>query len=368
MKRVILGMLMIIMFGCNVQAAQFSKTTPVRVGADSAETIDVKTVMSQAENNLNSVRVYGVEIIMNGELLMDVAIDQNTKVIYGNIPSEDGNMILWGDTGKKMAYLYDAKTQKWYFSPNDTDFSELEKQKDSAKQTVQTENAVNYQYIGKVTKTVREQTVECYQIRATESESGEVSTCDYYVSTNGNQMISTEITVQSGYISGGITMQMNFYYPESLSVPQDVIAKATLAPGYSVVKGRVTYKVKQVKGQPVFCVSDGYRTGKNVKILDSIMVCGKAYPVYEISDAAFLGNSKVKTVTIGKNVQVIGKKAFYKCKKLSTVKINASNLKKVGKYAFKGTAKSCKVKVAKKKFKKYKKLILSAKSGVTVTK
>ena len=357
MKRVILGMLMVIVFGCNVQAAQFSKATPVRVGADPAETVDVKAVMSQAENNLNNARVYGVEIIMNDELLMDVAIDQNTKVIYGNIPSEDGNMILWGDTSKKMAYLYDAKTQKWYFSP-----------KDSAKQTVQTENDVKYQYIGKVTKTVHEQTVECYQIRATESELGEGSTCDYYVSTNGNQMISTVITMQSGYVSGGVTMQMNFYYPESLSVPQDVVANATLAPGYSVVKNKVNYKVKEAKGQPVFCVNDAYRTGKNVKILDSIMVCGKAYPVYEISDAAFLGNAKVKTVTIGKNVQVIGKKAFYKCKKLSTVKINAGNLKKVGKYAFKGTARSCKVKVAKKKYKKYKKLISKAKSGVIVTK
>ena len=356
MKRVILGMLMVIVFGCNVQAAQFSKATPVRVGADPAETVDVQAVMSQAENNLNNARVYGVEIIMNDELLMDVAIDQNTKVIYGNIPSEDGNMILWGDTSKKMAYLYDAKTQKWYFSPNDTDFSELEKQKDSAKQTVQTENVVKYQYIGKVTKTVHEQAVECYQIRATESELGEVSTCDYYVSTNGNQMISTVITMQSGYVSGGVTMQMNFYYPESLSVPQDVVANATLAPGYSVVKNKVNYKVKEVKGQPVFCVNDAYRTGKNVKILDSIMVCGKAYPVYEISDAAFLGNAKVKTVTIGKNVQVIGKKAFYKCKKLSTVKINAGNLKKVGKSAFKGISKKVTVKVPGAKKAAYKRL------------
>ena len=80
MKRVILGMLMVIVFGCNVQAAQFSKATPVRVGADPAETVDVKAVMSQAENNLNNARVYGVEIIMNDELLMDVAIDQN--IIY----------------------------------------------------------------------------------------------------------------------------------------------------------------------------------------------------------------------------------------------------------------------------------------------
>ena len=46
MKRVILGMLMVIVFGCNVQAAQFSKATPVRVGADPAETVDVKAVMA----------------------------------------------------------------------------------------------------------------------------------------------------------------------------------------------------------------------------------------------------------------------------------------------------------------------------------
>lgn len=368
MKRILLGMLMVIVFGCNVQAAQFSNTAPVKVGADSAETIDVKAVMSQAEKNLNSAKVYGVEIVMNGELLMEVAVDLNNKIVYGNVPTDDGSVIVWGDINKKISYLYDTKTGKSYFSPSDADLSDLEEQRNSAMQTVQTDNTMNYQYIGKVTKTVRGQAIECYQIQAKESEEGEISTCDYYISTNGNQMISTEIAMQSGYISGGINMQMNFYYPESLSIPQDIVANATLTPGYGVVKNKVTYTVKQVKGQPVFCVSDGYRTGKNVKILDSIMVCGKAYPVYEISDAAFWGNSKIKTVTIGKNVQVIGKKAFYKCKKLSTVKINASNLKKVGKYAFKGTAKSCKVKVAKKKFKKYKKLISRAKSGVTVTK
>ena len=184
MKRILLGMLMVIVFGCNVQAAQFSNTAPVKVGADSAETIDVKAVMSQAETNLNSAKVYGVEIVMNGELLMEVAVDLNNKIVYGNVPTDDGSVIVWGDINKKISYLYDTKTGKSYFSPSDADLSDLEEQRNSAMQTVQTDNTMNYQYIGKVTKTVRGQAIECYQIQAKESEEGEISTCDYYISTN----------------------------------------------------------------------------------------------------------------------------------------------------------------------------------------
>jgi len=59
-------------------------------------------------------------------------------------------------------------------------------------------------------------------------------------------------------------------------------------------------------------------------------------------------------------VTAIGKKAFFKCKKLKSISIKGSNLKKIGKNAFKNTGKSVKVKANKKKLKIYRRLLKKA--------
>jgi hypothetical protein len=54
-------------------------------------------------------------------------------------------------------------------------------------------------------------------------------------------------------------------------------------------------------------------------------------------------------VTIGKNVKKIGKKAFYGCKKLSSIQVKTKLLKRknVSKSAFKKISPKVKVKLAK---------------------
>lgn len=98
---------------------------------------------------------------------------------------------------------------------------------------------------------------------------------------------------------------------------------------------------------------------KSFTIPATIKVDGKTYKVTAIAANAFKKNKKLKKVTIGKNIEKIGKSAFQSCKKLKTIKIKTNKLtaKTVGAKAFKGTARKAKVRVPKKKRKAYKKLL-----------
>ena len=72
------------------------------------------------------------------------------------------------------------------------------------------------------------------------------------------------------------------------------------------------------------------------------------------------GNKKTKSVTIGSNVNSIGKQAFYKCKKLKKVKIKSTNITSIGKKAFGKNAKGFTLKMPKNCKKAYKKLLKKA--------
>ena len=69
---------------------------------------------------------------------------------------------------------------------------------------------------------------------------------------------------------------------------------------------------------------------------------------------------KLKKLIIGKNVTVIKDKAFFGCKNLKSITINAVNLKKAGRNAFKGISKKAVIKVPEKKKKSYSKILKKA--------
>ena len=83
------------------------------------------------------------------------------------------------------------------------------------------------------------------------------------------------------------------------------------------------------------------------------------FKVTAISKNAFKKNTKLKKVTIGKNVSKIGANAFSGCKKLKNIKITSTQLtkKSVGKNVFKGIDKNAVIKVPKKKLKAYKNIL-----------
>lgn len=124
---------------------------------------------------------------------------------------------------------------------------------------------------------------------------------------------------------------------------------------------------------------------KKIVIYNTVTLGGKKYTVTSIAPSAFKNNKKITSVTIQKNVQIIGgnafagctklkkvtakgtklknigAKAFCNCKKLTSIIIKSKVLKKVGKNAFKGISKKAIIKVPAAKLKAYTKLL--AKKG-----
>lgn len=99
---------------------------------------------------------------------------------------------------------------------------------------------------------------------------------------------------------------------------------------------------------------------KKLTIPASIKYSGYTYKVVSIDAKAMQKKSNLTSLTIGKNIQSIEKKAFKNCKKLKLVIVKSRTLRKVGKKAFAGTSKKLKVTLpkglSKSQKKKYKKL------------
>ena len=102
-----------------------------------------------------------------------------------------------------------------------------------------------------------------------------------------------------------------------------------------------------------------------ITIPDVIDLDGIPYKVTEIKAGTFKNRKKLKSITIGENVEKIGAKAFFGCKSLKTINIKTTKLtaKSVGSKAFSKIAKKPKVKLPKSKKKVYKKWIY--KKGLT---
>ncbi|SFB32175.1 Leucine rich repeat-containing protein, partial [Acetitomaculum ruminis DSM 5522] len=90
------------------------------------------------------------------------------------------------------------------------------------------------------------------------------------------------------------------------------------------------------------------------------------FKVTAIGNNAFKSQKKATSLVVGKNVQVIGKNAFYGDSKLKTITLKTSSLKKVGAKAFKGIYKKAVIKVPKNKVKSYTKLMKNKGQAKTV--
>lgn len=109
-------------------------------------------------------------------------------------------------------------------------------------------------------------------------------------------------------------------------------------------------------------------TSKNVTSLsipDTVQIERTKYKVTSIAADAMKGSTKLKTLTIGKNVSAIGKYAFYNCKNLDSITIKSENLTKssVKSGAFKKISQAAVVNVPEQKYSEYKSLLKSR--GIT---
>lgn len=106
-----------------------------------------------------------------------------------------------------------------------------------------------------------------------------------------------------------------------------VIADASGIFNYKVT-GNDTVEVKNMTAKG--------KAKSSVKIAKTIKANGKTYKVTAIAANALKGNKKVTSVSIGSNVEKIGKKAFANCTKLKTVTVSGNKLKTIGQSAFSG--------------------------------
>ncbi|MDE6567930.1 MAG: leucine-rich repeat protein [Lachnospiraceae bacterium] len=152
-------------------------------------------------------------------------------------------------------------------------------------------------------------------------------------------------------------------------------------------KNKMAYKVIEQGKTVAFYKVDNKKVTKII-IPSTVLLNGIKYKVTAISDNAFNGCKKLKSVTIGKfvttignkaffkctafkkitipaSVTKIGKKAFYGCKKLKSITIKTKKMKSksVGTQAFKGIYKKAVVKVPKKQKNAYQKWL--RKKGIT---
>ncbi len=87
------------------------------------------------------------------------------------------------------------------------------------------------------------------------------------------------------------------------------------------------------------------KKAKKLTIPATVKVKGVTYKVTAISDRAFKGNKKLKTVTIGSNVTKIGIGAFYGCKNLKKITVTAGKLTTINRSVFKGIKKNATITV-----------------------
>ena len=144
--------------------------------------------------------------------------------------------------------------------------------------------------------------------------------------------------------------------------------RITTAKGKIYKVGSYRYKITNPalngKGTVMLMSVSGKTT---VRVSDIVKIGGKKFKVTSIRSGAFKNNKRIKKVIIGRNVSVIGIRAFYGCRNLKSVIIRSSrlSLKNVGKSAFTRTYAKCVIRVPASKVKQYKKILV--KRGVSRT-
>ena len=115
-------------------------------------------------------------------------------------------------------------------------------------------------------------------------------------------------------------------------------------------------KYKFTSASTVMLTGTGNKKISSLKVKNTVKIGGKTFQITAIGTNAFKGSKRLKKVTLGANIEIIGKGAFYNCRKLSSIQLKGKKVKTIGKKAIKGIKKKAVIKIPKSKKKAYKKL------------
>ena len=125
-------------------------------------------------------------------------------------------------------------------------------------------------------------------------------------------------------------------------------------------KSKITYKVISASKKTVMVLQGKNKKATKVTIPKTVQVNGVSCKVVEIGKNAFKGYTRLTTVSIGKNVKLINKNAFYDCKKLKKITYQNTTAPSIKTGAFKKTSSKITVNVPKSMKSKERKKFLNA--------
>lgn len=313
--------------GCNVFAGKLYYATPTSIQA-----LDLSTgqVVSPAPYTLSSAEqskgyIYGFHINADGTL--EYAVSQS--------PNETG-------TRKKMS-IHTHTYGGWTVTKANTCEEDGERYRSCSVcgyQDIQDINATGHTPGSAATCTTPQICTVCSQTLQ---------------EATGHQHTKTT-TKKATFLANGYTKTVCQDCKATLE--NKTLAKVKCQKGKIYTVGNYKYKIISPKTNGKGTVAF-YRLAKNVKtvkVSDTVKILGVQFKVVQIADGALKNKTSVTSVTIGKNVQAIGKEAFYGTKKLKTITIKSAKITKVGSKALKNTYAKAKIKVPKSKLAKYKRL------------
>ena len=288
------------LFGITVQAEEI--TSP-------------EAIIEKCNQVMNQKKVMGIEILVSSEgqqnNMMKVITDSNTAITYYEL----FGVAIYMDGNKQLLYTYNEEDRCWYV----LDGKGNDMTPDMEETGITNDGTYSYTYKG----ITMYRGVSCKTVTATAQgnllDSEELT---YYINE-----ASYELCGEASYQDGVLT-EIVYTYPESVTIPADILQSALIEPETSITKNKIEYTAAKSGKKVVLKVTNGKKVkSANVTIPDTVTFDGKIYKVVAVSDKAFFKNKKIKNVTIGKNVKKIGKQAFYKCSKLSKLTIKSEKLK-----------------------------------------
>ena len=141
------------------------------------------------------------------------------------------------------------------------------------------------------------------------------------------------------------------------------VVKETARIGKIYTRNNLKYKVTSASNVTVVGVTK--KNAKKITIPSKVTILNQSFKVTAIGKKAFKKHEKLTTVTIGNNVKTIGDEAFMKCAKLKKI-IIGKNVKTIGKKVFYGDKKLKEMTFKGSKVTKIGKKAMSGVSGVKV--
>ena len=111
--------------------------------------------------------------------------------------------------------------------------------------------------------------------------------------------------------------------------------------GEKFLVGSLWYQVTKsdAKNGTVSVIKEKSKERKSINIKSTVKIKGYTFKITAIGKKAFYKNKGLTSIKVGKNIVKIDSYAFYGCTKLKSVKIYSTKLKTVGKKAFGKTEK-----------------------------